>query len=101
MAGLGSAPRTTVSRLGSHPRSPAFKSFWGTSLEYEGLGAPTSGVWVLREKGWAGCLPTCGSHSSEWPLQCLGREGKGLSQAGTEALGAKLELAYSENRGRG
>lgn len=100
MAVLASAPRTTVSRLGSHPRSPAFKSFWETSLEYEGLRAPTSGVWVSREKG-AGCLPNCSSHSLEWAPQGPGQEGKGLSQAGPQALGARPQLAYSENGGCG
>ena len=37
MVELGLVPRKTVSKPGSHPRPPAFKSFGRTSLKYEGF----------------------------------------------------------------
>ena len=37
MVELELVPRKTVSKPGSHPRPPAFKSFGRTSLKYEGF----------------------------------------------------------------
>lgn len=88
---LGSAPRMTVSRLGSHPRSPAFKSFWGTSLEYEGLGAPTSGVRVLREKGWA-AFPTAAPTARSGPHSVWGGKGRAFHRQGLKHSELSLSL---------
>lgn len=80
---LGSAPRTTVSRPGPRPRLPAFKALWGTPLNYEGLGAPASGVWVLREKGWAAFLTAAPTAPSR-PCRVWGGKGRGFPK---QALG--------------
>lgn len=84
MVELGLVPRKTVSKPGSHPRPPAFKSFGRTALKYEGFQVS----WQLIY-GYLG-VPGCWGQNPQLPRS--GEGGDRIPQAGPQVPRASLSL---------